>query len=326
MCRVLSIASITAAALLAVAAIRFTQSTHLFSVDERPFALTSAPGQEEIMIDERFDVNPGDQLRVDIGHSDVFVETGTATEARVRISLKGDRMDRARAFFEHLNFRVDQSGREISVVTDPRGSWNGRSGGAEIDVRITLPRRFDVDLSVAHGDVDVESLEGNLAFKIAHGDISSGSLAGPKLVIRAEHGDLEANHLAGRMIEFDVRHGDLAINEVKAEDLSIDVAHGDVDVRHMEGHPRISVEHGDISVHLASNAGGTFRNRHGNISLSAPRGAAADLVFAANEIELGDEYTFDGSRDRRRLEGRINGGGETIDAQASHGHISLEAD
>lgn len=303
----------------------------------------AAPVREEVMIDERFTVQPGELIEIDNVHSDVFIETGAGNEARVRVVLSGS-SERARAFFEHLNFQVDKSGRTLSVVTDPRGSWNGSSGGADIDVHIRIPTVFDADVSTAHGDVEVGELKGELRFDVAHGDLEADGFSGSLLRLAVAHGDLAARHLASEKAQLDIQHGDIEIAGVTAMEIDVNVQHGDVDVRdvtaseigitaahgdirvaRLDGYPEMSATHGDISINLVNARGGAFSAHHGDIDISTSALAEMDVDLSGSDIKLDTAYQFQGRSERDRIEGSVSGGGPKLAAKSTHGHIRLRA-
>lgn len=317
--------------------------------DALPVRLTSsagdaAPLRDEVMIDERFEVRPGERLLVRNVHSDVQIETGAGSEAHIRVILSGRSSDRARAFFEHLNFRVDKRGNTVEVVTEPRGSWNGSSGGAEIDVRIRVPSAFDAEVRTRHGDVAVGDLKGALSFDVAHGDLGLGDLSGSSLNIAAAHGDVAAGRLASEKsridvqhgdvdieeitameIRFDVQHGDLDLRDITASNVTIATAHGDVEIARLDGYPDIRTSHGNVAVRLANARGGAFNAHHGDIDIYAPPASGMDVDLAAPDIDIDSEYGFQGRQDRERIAGRVSGGGPKLAAKSTHGHVRLHA-
>ena len=304
----------------------------------------AAPMRDEVMIDERFEVRPGERLVVRNVHSDVEIVTGAGSEAHVRVILSGRSSDRARAFFEHLNFRVVKSGNTVEVVTDPRGSWSGSSGGAEIDIHIRVPSAFDAEVRTRHGDVAVGDLKGALSFDVAHGDLELGNLSGSSLNVAAAHGDVEAGRLASEKsrigiqhgdvdieeitameIQFDLQHGDLDLQDVTASKITITTAHGDVEIARLDGYPDIRTSHGDVAVRLANARGGAFNADHGDIDIYAPPATGMDVDLAAPDIDIDTEYSFQGRQDRERIAGRVSGGGPKLAAKSTYGHVRLHA-
>lgn len=299
---------------------------------------------DEVMIDKTFPVRPGERLVVDNAHSDVFIENGAGSEARVRVVLSGRVTDRSRAFFEHLNFQVEKSGNELVVATRPRGRFRGSSGRASINVFIEIPSTFDADLTTRHGDVKVEDLKGNLTFDIAHGDLEAGLMSGGSLQMTAAHGDVELGDVANEKSLFRLQHGDLAVREITGMEVQIDIqhgdayvrdltasklaattAHGDIEIERLDARPEISTMHGDIEVHLANARGGSFSARHGDIDLEVGASSGLDVMLTGPDLDIDSAYSFDGRNEKGRIDGQINGGGPELVARTEHGHIRLHS-
>lgn len=279
------------------------------------------PGETErrdVVIDETFKVNAGETLEIGVAHSDVAIRTGSNSEVHVRVEVSNDN---GRAFFEHLNYSVEKQGDVVSITTNPRGNWNRRGGG--IDVFVTVPEDFNADVSLSHGDLDVERMSGRLSYEIAHGDLSAGSLSGSSLRLQSAHGDLDADDISSEKVQISAAHGDIAVGSLAAAEFEADVQHGDIDIDRAEGYARVSGAHSDISVRFFKFAGGRFSNSHGDIDIIAPAGVAADVDFSADDIDIAAGHGFQGTLKDKRAEGSINGGGSKLEAATSHGEISL---
>lgn len=278
----------------------------------------SPDGRQEVVIDRKFKISEGDDLVIDVAHSDVSVRTGPAGEAGVQVTVSGER---ARRFFEHLNFSVEKEGSSVTITTNPRGNWN--RGGGDIDVLVTVPERFDARVDVAHGDVDVERLDGRLDFRLAHGDLSAASLSGTSLEIDVAHGDFDADRVMSEKVKIRAAHGDISAASLAAADFDLGVQHGDIDVDRAEGYARVSGSHSDIDISFAKWNGGEFSNSHGDIEIAAPAGAAADVDFSAGEIDISAGHGFVGTMKDKRAQGRVSGGGPKMVARTTHGDISF---
>ena len=304
---------------------RTSRDASLTNVESTPvqYAAFSTVDQSEseardVVIDERFKVRAGETLEIDVVHSDVEIRTGSNSEVHVRIEVSNDN---GRAFFEHLNYSVEKRGEVVSVTTNPRGNWNRRGGG--IDVYVSVPEDFNAEVNLSHGDLDVERMNGRLAYEIAHGDLSAGTLSGSSLRLESAHGDLDAETIASEKVLIRAAHGDISVGSLAAAEFEADVQHGDIDIDRAEGYARVSGSHSDISVGFFKLAGGSFSTSHGDIDITAPAGAAADVDFSADDIEIASGHSFQGTLKDKRAEGRINGGGSRLEVRTSHGEISF---
>jgi len=279
----------------------------------------------EVVLDRTFTTRPGERLAVDVRHADVLVGVAGGNEAHVRITVDGRSLERARDFFEHLRFEVDQNGSLLSIRNRPRGNWNGSTGRADIRVSITIPEAFEADIDVVHGDVHVERLKGSLSLHVEHGDLRIGALGGSMLSIDVAHGDVEAERFMSDRIRMDVQHGDVAVREVVSAEFAVSMAHGDIDVQSLNGYPNMRSQHGDIFVRLVESRGGDFTAAHGDIELAASSETAVDVELRASEVDMASSYRFEGMQRDGTFEGRINGGGPLLSARTTHGDVRLRS-
>jgi DUF4097 and DUF4098 domain-containing protein YvlB len=288
-------------------------------------AATIKAATDEVVLDERFPVSPGENLDVNVSHADVTIRSGQVREARIQISIDGSDMDRARRFYEHLNFEVSKSGETVLVHTNTRGSFRMGGGRVSVDVQITIPEVFNADVEVSHGDVEVNRLKGDLSFNSSHGDLDIGVIAGNSLSITTSHGDLDADEIVSEKLRLQSSHGDIEVDRVTAEVFEARNAHGNIEIESAEGRADVASSHGNISIRFVRADGGEFTNSHGNIELSAPSETAADLDLAASDVEISGSYNFQGTQRDNRIQGTINGGGPKLVARTDHGNIRLRA-
>jgi DUF4097 and DUF4098 domain-containing protein YvlB len=265
---------------------------------------------EEEMFNETFSVQPGEQLLVDVIHSDIHIEKSKGSEAHIRITLEGREInDQTRDFFEYLNFKVGQTDGKLFVRTDPEGNWSWRRKGwrmrAGVHVYISVPEMFDAKMDVAHGDVDIDALKGALNVDLAHGDLDAGSLSGSSLSMDIAHGDVQTSQLGSERIRLNLQHGDLSTHRIDATNVELSTAHGDLDIDYATAKTiRIRTAHGDLAMnHVtaeeidAEAAHGDIdvhemdgyprmEVRHGDISLHFLQAAGGRFSAAHGDIDL----------------------------------------
>lgn len=288
------------------------------------YTLTDADG--ETVLDERFKVSGDGRLAVDIEHADLTLLNGNRDEVHVVVTVEGDDMDRARELFEEAEFQVEQDGNTVTVTAHrpDRNVWSwDHTGGADIDVTVTVPEHFDLDLKTTHGDVGLATHEGALSLRTSHGDVEARALSGPRIRLETSHGDIEAAHLIGDDITLKTSHGDIELGDVEATSFSARTSHADLEINRLAGRADVTNAHGDIEVALASTDAAYFRTTHGDIVIEAPARFGADLTLKAERVRLGDSFAFDGTLEEDRADGRLNGGGPRLEARTSHGSVVL---
>lgn len=281
---------------------------------------------EEVVIDKRFDVREGGTLVLKLSHADVTIGTGEREEAHVRVILSGSNMERAREFFESRNYDVRQEEDRIVVESNPtRRNWNwGSWGRVKIDVEVYVPRRFNADLAMSHGDLNMGALVGNVMHRGSHGDVTLGAIDGNAIELRHSHGDVITGPIKANRLDMKSSHGDLETGAVSASLMNVRQSHGDLQLDVRGGSDlRVSNSHGEIDLSLGAAVGGSISNSHGDIDIEAADGLAANIDFEASDVHLGSSVSFDGKKTDKRAEGAINGGGPRLRARTSHGSITL---
>ncbi len=279
-----------------------------------------------VMIDERFDVREGQTLVIDVTHADVEINTGDVSEAHVLVTLDSHDMTRAVEIFESMNFEVDMTGDELRIESEPlRNRWNsGFDGGLDIDVRVTIPERFNARLKTTHGDVELDDIEGFVDLNTTHGDVSVATIRGSEISLKSTHGDIEAESLTSDAVSVNTTHADIEIEEVTSKFFSATTSHSDVVIRRLAGESDITTSHGDIEITLMKNLSANLKTSHGDVLVYAPSGMRADLDLKGAQVKVSSTFEFDGDVEKDRVVGSLNGGGAKIQARTTHGSVHLK--
>jgi DUF4097 and DUF4098 domain-containing protein YvlB len=278
----------------------------------------------EVMIEERFKVQTGQTLTIDVQHADVEIETGSVNEAHVRVELRSNDMEKAKERFERMKFRVDQVGDEVRIESEsPRinWSWNGKFA---INVLVTIPQEFNVELQTTHGDVDLDDIDGLVLLNTTHGDVTAGSISGPEITLTSTHGDIEASTLRSDEIMVKTTHADIEIGTVDSRRFTAKTSHSDVTIERLIGDSEITTSHGDIEITLMDVFSSELKTSHGDVTVYAPSNIAAELDFEASQVRVSKHFDLNGSVKKDRVKGLVNGGGSKIRVRTTHGSIEMK--
>jgi hypothetical protein len=278
----------------------------------------------ESMLRQELAAVPGGRLQVRVDDADVAIGVADGQPAEVVISLRSNDMEWARGVYERMAFTVRESGGTIVVESDPRPreEWR-RDRWMSVRIEARVPSRFDLDIHTQDGDVALASFEGSMQIVTQDGDVTAESLRGPSVELRSQDGDLFAAALAADRIALQTQDGDIDVGSLagatRAHTSDGDIRIGAVDATDVE------LESSDGDVFVAINAAGrlVIRTGDGDISIVAPATLQADVDFSGEEISLQSGFSLDGSVNRRRAQGRINGGGAEIRAHTNDGEIRL---
>ena len=278
---------------------------------------------DEVMIEESFNVNLGDDLIVNISHADVTIQTGSGDRAEIEITLDARNMHAARERFDNMHWRVYKEGDGIHIEADElRGNWNINM---DIDVLISIPSTFNIDLETSHGDVELGDLTGSLRLLTSHGDVEMGEIEGSTIWIKSSHGDIEAVELRSDKVEVQTSHADIEVGAIYSKRFDASTSHADVEIDYLEGESSISTSHGDISVHLSGHSAASFVTQHGDVDLFVDSDIEADFDLRGADVHMSRSLRLNGRVDDDRVEGSVNGGGRTIKARTTHGSVSVRS-
>jgi hypothetical protein len=168
----------------------------------------------------------------------------------------------------------------------------GRS--VAMDLRVLVPRRCDITIRTASGDVKITGVQGKIFLQSASGDVTLTEIEGSALV-KSASADVTVEKLRGRL---GVRSmsGDLTVRDSDLIALSVGTVSGDLDAKaalRPGGEYEIQSVSGDVE-----------------LSLPAERRATIDFTSVSGDIECRLPAQVERiERKRRRVQ--VNGGGET---------------
>ncbi len=290
-------------------------------------AAGTGPRVEETVLEAAFDVDPGGRLTVDVPDADL--ELTASDDGRVEIvvvlSAQAEDLPRARERFESMRMTADGDRRAVTLSAGrPRMSWNwGFGHGYSIVARITLPERFDLDLSTSDGDVRIGRIDGTVKVKTSDGDVRLEAARGPSVSVVTSDGDLVIGELASREVELSTSDGDVSVRGIDAGAARIRTSDGDIRVRGLRGPLSAATGDGDIRVEVDDLGALTLESGDGDVTVLLPPGAGAELELRAESVRIDSELGFDGARESRRAEGSLGGGGPLLRVRTRDGTATL---
>ena len=298
-----------------------TTQTKLNAETVSPVRLSMS--DSKVMIEETFKVDSGDNLIISVSHADVEIQTNRSNRAEIEVRMDARRMERATERFEAMEWSVYQKNGEIVIEADsPRGNWSNLS--MDINVLVTIPSTFNLELETSHGDVDLDDLMGTVKLLTSRGDVIFSELEGDFVRIKSSHGDISGASVRSKEIYVRTSHADIDLDEIYSGQFSAATSHADISVGRIEGDSDLSTSHGDIEAFIADKWDATFETKHGDIEIMLDADAGVDFDLRASEIEVSNTFSIKGRSNREVLEGAANGGGRNIRARTTHGSIEVD--
>ena len=290
-------------------------------------------------LDEQLPAPPGGRLIVELGlgiglredrgalevvghdEPDVWIETETTGWGADAVAYSLER---------------DEAGVRMSARVEGATSW--LFGGPRVEVRIRVPRPYALDLRTTAGPVRVEGTRGALRIRSDDGDVELRDhvgdakvrvVAGSALALEID-GDLEVKtaegslEIAGVTGELRARTtlGSIDIERVGGA-VAARAAEGDVDLRSVAGPIEVRTGKGTIRAGFRGDPRGALETVDGEIDVSFPTAAAADLDARGARLELGAGVAFEGEHAEGRAVGALGGGGAPLWLRAGAGRIRL---
>lgn len=242
--------------------------------------LTTATMANAKDIERQFTVSEGETLTVRTDAGSIEITTHEDNTIDVSARIEGKQEDQ---FTVHFDANGD--GLTITGKHDNGNGWGWNS--LKVKYRITVPKRYHLDLDTSGGSIDVADLIGNIAARTSGGSISVGDV----------DGDISLHTSGG---------------SIRTEDIK-----GEIDA-HTSG--------GSISVTFASQPqkDASLTTSGGSITARLPSDVAVNLDASTSGGRVKSEFDVSGHVKKQRIRGRINGGGPEIKLHTSGGSVRVE--
>jgi DUF4097 and DUF4098 domain-containing protein YvlB len=215
------------------------------------------------IIDKSFDVKAGGTLSLEAPSGSIKVKTWDKLTVHVIVErkVKTRSEEEAREILEDYPTTVEQSGNDIRIRTRSHSRWDD-SDRIESSYRVTVPRRFNLDMETAGGSIEVDDLDGDVAARTAGGSIKVGTVTG-EAELKTAGGSIKLKgggtstlaKTAGGSIEVGDANGEVIV-ETAGGSIKVGQAAGAIEAETAGGSIRLGPSGGDVR---ASTAGGSIR-------------------------------------------------------------------
>jgi DUF4097 and DUF4098 domain-containing protein YvlB len=310
----------------------------------------SARADLEDRIAKSFPVQPGGKLVAELDRGAIEISSADAETVEIEITRKaGGTKAQAQRTLDSHQVTITQTGNTVEIRArydaEKTTGWIRRSPELQVKCRVLVPRRFDVDLKTAGGNISVNDLTGKVEAHTSGGYVSLGKIEG-ELAAHTSGGNITVASAKG-CVDVKTSGGGLNLSDI-AGDLTAQTAGGPIRARKRLGKSILKTSGGGIEV---ADSQGTIeaRTSGGSITASLSGQPAGDCVFKTSggsvTIALGKEVAVDvdartsaghvstdfpvvsviqGEQKKSELRGKINGGGPLITAHTSGGSVRLQ--
>jgi hypothetical protein len=283
-------------------------------------------------VEKTFTVQPGGNLKTSTQGGNITIHTADTAEVRVvaKQVIRASSESEADEILEKLTLTMEQSGNDVTVEAkyEKPNKWFGNWPPVHVSFEVTVPRNYNLNLNTSGGDIEVESLTGNvrartsggnLDFARIGGDINAGTSGGDIKLIEGtaqaklvtSGGNITVDR-AGGPTRVSTSGGDITLRSV-AQVISATTSGGNVRAvitEPLKQDTLLSTSGGDVSVEVVKGAG---------FKLDA-RTSGGDVKAAGLTITLED-----GGSGKSKLVGAVNGGGPDLKLRSSGGNIQVRS-
>jgi len=262
-------------------------------------------------------VEPGGTLRVDLDRGDVTVRSHDVDAVRIEAHAHG-----LSALLG--GFELQREGNDVHLQGLFRWSFLLVPWGPRVTVDAWVPQRYSVAILTRGGHVNLSDLEGSAVAKTSGGRIDLDSIRGP-VSVDTSGGAIQIAHVLGSVVAH-TSGGRVDIAEIDGN-VEARTSGGAVDVRDVSGRIEATTSGGAIEASFRDEPSGILQTSGGRIEVTFPATASVDLDAETSGGTVSVEHALVGAGedDRRRVVGKINGGGALLRLRTSGGNIVVRA-
>lgn len=272
----------------------------------------------KLVKEKTFTVKSGELLKTEAASGDVKVTGWDKSEVHVKIYAN----EKAE---EEIEFIVEQNSEGVFVKAKKEGGWGNWFSSKNIRIRIEVmvPKNFDLNVSTAGGDVYHSSVSGKLKLSTAGGDIKVSSGSG-ELRASTAGGDIKVNTFMGNC-KLSTAGGDIISEKIKGA-VDASTAGGDIKLEVADGKVESSTAGGDIRIdYVGVYYGIKASTSGGDIAVRVPKDIKADIYASTFSGDIDCDFNVPAKKKygNAKVEGEVNGGGETLKCTTTGGDIKI---
>lgn len=306
----------------------------------RGFAWGNEKAQDSIS--KSFEVGPGGLLTVQADEGSIQVNTSDVNMVRVEVIRKAEAGTReeAESILRSLEVRFDQSGNNVRIdAQSPR-----RRARKHMEFRISVPRKYNVDLKTSGGSIEVADLQGEVRSKTSGGSLRFSRIEGPVLG-NTSGGSISLDDIGGE-VSAETSGGSISAKGIDGNVTAL-TSGGSITAERIGGRLTAKTSGGSVRVDEvggaieASSSGGSvtarfskppqddsqFTTSGGSVVITMPEGSRVNLDAEVRgghvETDFPVSLTVQGKLDGSVLKGPINGGGPMLYCRTSGSNIQL---
>lgn len=268
---------------------------------------------QNLLYSNRVEMTIGKKLVVKNVKGDInVIGINDSRELEIKVWQENDIRLLDRGNSSEAGVKVWTQDNEINVATIA-SSYNNRSKfSVAYRIEIRIPKDVQLYIDNQLGHITLDKFAGTLAIAASQGDIIITNTVGAENSrIKTFNGDISVANYTGHLMAL-CSMGDLNLTSVNAN-LRAKTENGDIDGTNLGGTIIFKVTAGDIDIEINELVKLiNLTTIGGDIDVNMNTDQLFDIELAGSEINLRDRNKFNGSRNSRKVSGRIGIGGTPL--------------
>jgi len=302
---------------------------------------------DEDVITRSFPVKAGGKLTLNVDRGSVHITTSDSDNVAVKITRELQRASAAEAkkVFEQHKIELSSTDNEVKVeAQNPQKGFgfNNPFNRLKVDYTISIPKKFDIDVKTAGGNIDVADLNGKAVVQTSGGNLTLGSIngalkahtSGGHIVLARSEGDADVHTSGG-----DLRLGEIDGNLVahtSGGQITLEKSKGSVKASTSGGNIRVKDAYGPVTAHTSGGnvsaqlntqptADCSLTTSGGNVDVLLASNLALNLNARTSGGRVHSDFPGTFNKEKTKLTAQINGGGTALALETSGGNVSIRS-
>ncbi len=278
-----------------------------------------------------FKVKEGGVLIIDADLGTIEVQTGSGNS--IEIDLQFERRSgsskRIKSILKDFNLDFDHSGKDLTMTLeynkDRHNFWDSVGRYLKVNIYVTVPVRYNLEMQTSGGSIEVDDLEGRLKARTSGGSLRFGKIVGP-VDGKTSGGSITLESCKGN-VNVITSGGSIRIGEVVG-DVRAHTSGGGIHVEEVMGVIDAHTSGGSVTARLSKQptddcslktSGGSI-----NVYLNSDIKVFVDARTSGGRVSTDFPVTIRGELSKRSLRAKINGGGPELYLRTSGGSINIK--
>jgi len=310
------------------------------------FSLNGFARDGQPTITKTFDLNKPGKLDASSSGGGVTVQTHDQPQVIIQafvrkngrvLSPSDNSLDEVMDNFD-INF--SKSGSTITAVVKRKGRMNFWRNNVGISLTIIVPEEMSCDVSSSGGGLKISGVKGTHEFSSSGGGVKLENTSGTTKASSSGGGVKATNHngdirlsSSGGGVAVEGAHGSVYARS-SGGGVTLEDIHGSADASSSGGGVYVQ---GEASSVTAKSSGGSVKVNINNLSdelyLQSSGGGVSAVIHGGEKLGLDldlrsgrvniDLHNFNGTSEKDRVKGSMNGGGIPVYAHASGGNVNI---